>query len=413
MGRLLFGSWAGRVVDGRAEVAEASAALPQFENLGEFEPGNRILAVMGWDGIAILDGRVDVVDMARAYVAAAQGESCGRCVPCTMGTRVIADVLTRITDGHGRDDDVDLIRRLAGFVRAGSKCELGRSSAGALLKLLEHYEHEFRRAAAEGRRRPRGHYRARVTAPCIEACPERLDVPRYIEYIKSGRYAQSLSVIHERNPLSAVCGRVCARFCEFQCRRGLLDDPVSIKHLKRFVSDLQADAAIRQGQQPTLPGNGRRVAIVGAGPSGLTAAYSLARKGHRVEIFEAMEEPGGMAALGIPDYRLPRDVLRGEVEAIERLGVRIHYGQRLGHDLDLQDLRERGFAAVYLALGAQKSRPLGVPGEDAGLAGYVPGIEFLRRINLGQAQEVGRRAVIVGGGNVAIDCARSALRLGV
>ena len=413
MADLIFGSWRDEVVDRRGGAAVAPATLPQFEKLDEFEPGNRILAVMAWDGVAVVDDRVDVVDMARAYMEVAQAHSCGKCVPCSMGTRVITDVLARIVDGRGREEDVASLRRLAEFIRAGSMCELGRSSVVALLRLLDHYEPEFRLAVAERRRRPRGHYRAKVTAPCIEACPERLDVPRYIEYIKSGRYAQSLSVIRERNPLAAVCGRVCVRFCEFRCRRGRLDEPVSIKHLKRFVADVQSESAMRGEEPPVAGRNGRRVAIIGAGPSGLTAAYSLARKGYAVEVFEAMEEPGGMAALGIPDYRLPRDVLRNEVEAIERLGVRIHYGRRLGRDLDLQGLREQGFAAVYLAIGAQNSRALGVPGEDAALEGYMPGIEFLRRINLGEPQRVGRRAVIVGGGNVAIDCARSALRLGV
>ncbi|MCL6432519.1 MAG: FAD-dependent oxidoreductase [Anaerolineae bacterium] len=413
MADLIFGIWRDEVVDRRGGAAVAPATLPQFEKLDEFEPGNRILAIMAWDGVAVFDDRVDVVDMARAYMEMAQAHSCGKCVPCSMGTRVIADVLARIVDGRGREEDIASIRRLAEFIRAGSMCELGRSAAAALLRLLDHYEPEFRQAAIEGRRRPRGHYHARVTAPCIEACPERLDVPRYIEHIRSGRYAQSLSVIRERNPLAAVCGRVCVRYCEFQCRRGRLDDPVSIKHLKRFVADVQNESALRGEEPPAAGRNGCRVAIIGAGPSGLTAAYSLARKGYAVEVFEAMEEPGGMAALGIPDYRLPRDVLRSEVEAIERLGVRIRYGRRLGRDFDLQGLREQGFAAVYLAIGAQNSRALGVSGEDAALEGYMPGIEFLRRINLGEHQRVGRRAVVVGGGNVAIDCARSALRLGV
>lgn len=412
MSRVIFSSWGNRIVDNRGRAREDREPVPQFEKLEELEPGNKILGLMGWDGVVVLDERVDVLDMARAYLAVVQGESCGKCVPCRMGTRVAADVLARIADGRGRDEDLDSIRRLAVFVRAGSLCELGHTAMDPLVHLLDHYEEEFRQAITEGKRRPRGRYHTKVTAPCIEACPERLDVPKYIEYIKSGRYAQSLSVIREKNPLSAVCGRVCVRFCEFACRRGLLDDPVSIKHLKRFVSDVQIEAAVK----PALPrpaANGHRVAIIGAGPSGLTAAYSLLRKGYPVEIFEALSEPGGMAAVGIPDYRLPRDILRSEVEVIEELGARIHYGQRLGRDFDLQDLRERGFAATYVAIGAQNSRGMGVPGENAELEGYVPGIEFLRRINLGEPQEARRRAVVVGGGNVAIDCARSALRIGV
>ncbi|HOR01015.1 MAG TPA: FAD-dependent oxidoreductase [Anaerolineae bacterium] len=412
MSRVIFCSWDNQVVDNRGKGAGATP-VPVLEGLDEFEPGNKILALVGWNGAIIYDERVDVVDMARAYLDVVQGESCGKCTPCRMGTRVVADTLARIAVGRGVEEDLPTIRRLAEFVRAGSMCELGHTSMTALLHLLDHYEAEFCRAIAEGRRRLRGHYHTKVTAPCIEACPERLDVPRYIEYIKSGRYAQSLSVIRQKNPLSAVCGRVCVRFCEFQCRRGLLDDPVSIKHLKRFVSDVQIEGAVRHEPPPSARRNGHRVAIIGAGPSGLTAAYRLARKGYAVEILEAMGEPGGMAAMGIPDYRLPREVLRTEVEEIERLGAKIHYGRRLGRDFDLQSLRQEGFAAVYVAIGAQNSHALGVPGESAQVAGYVPGIEFLRRLNLGEDPAVGQRAVVVGGGNVAIDCARSALRLGL
>ncbi len=411
--RINFSSWDNQIIDNRGKAAQDWQPVPQFEGLDEFEPGNKILALMGWDGVVIFDERVDVLDMARAYLAVVQGESCGKCIPCRMGTRVVADMLQRIADGRGVDEDLASMRRLAAFIKAGSLCELGHSAMDALLHLLEHYAPVFRAAIAEGRRRPRGHYHTKVTAPCIEACPERLDVPKYIEYIKSGRYAQSLSVIRQKNPLSAVCGRVCVRFCEFQCRRGLLDDPVSIKHLKRFVSDVQIEGAVKREPEPEARANGHRVAIVGAGPSGLTAAYSLARKGYAVEIFEALGEPGGMAAVGIPDYRLPRDVLRDEVEVIEHLGAKIHYGQRLGRDFDLEDLQARGFAASYVAIGAQNSHSLGVPGESAELGGYIPGIEFLRRINLREPVAVGQRAVIVGGGNVAIDCARSALRVGV
>ena len=414
LSRVVFCSWGDRVVDNRGKAPQDREPVPQFEKLEEFEPGNEILALMGWDGVAIFDERVDVVDMARAYLTVVQGESCGKCVPCRLGTWVVADTLTRLADGLAQEEDLQRMRRLARFVRAGSLCELGHTSMDALEHLLEHYEGEFRRAASDRRPRPRGRYRTRVTAPCIEACPERLDVPRYIEHIKSGRYAQSLSVIREKNPLSAVCGRVCVRFCEFNCRRGLLDDPVSIKHLKRFVSDVRMiEPAVPFQPQRPAGGNRQRVAIVGAGPGGLTAAYSLLGKGYAVEIFEALDEPGGMAAVGIPDYRLPRDILRTEVEVIEGLGARIHYGQRLGRDFHLQDLRDQGFAATFIAIGAQESRTLGIAGEDPRLPGYLPGTEFLRRINLGQAVEAGQRAVVVGGGNVAIDCARSARRLGV
>jgi formate dehydrogenase beta subunit len=399
------------VWDGQA-VENASGALGAIAALAEYAEGHRIQAIMGWDGYFVLDEDVDPVDMARAYMEVVQRESCGKCVPCSMGTRVAADVLTRIADGKGRIEDLDTLRAVGELVREGSLCELGHSSMVAVLALLDRYEDEFVRAIHEGVRRPRGTYHTKVTAPCIEACPERLDIPRYIEYIRAGRYVDSLTVIHEKNPLASVCGRVCVRFCEFACRRGKLDDPVDIKHLKRFVSDVEMDAAVKEYRpeaiaRPDAP----TVAIVGAGPAGMTAAYHLLRKGYRVEIFEANLEPGGMAALGIPDYRLPRQVLRTELEVIQQMGAEIHYGRAMGRDFALQDLRER-YAAVFLAIGAQRGSNLRIEGEDERPAGYMPGVAFLRSVNLDEPIEFGRRVVVVGGGNVAMDCARCAVRLG-
>lgn len=387
-----------------------------FDKIGEYEPGNPVAAIMDWDGFILAGepGSVDLVDMARAYMEVVQGESCGKCVPCRMGTRVAADILTRIADGKGEDADIATLRNVGELVRAGSMCELGHTSMNAVLAMLDRHGDQFRAAIKEGKRRPRSAYRVKVTAPCVEACPERLDIPRYIENIKAGRYTESLSIIHEKNPLASVCGRVCVRFCEFACRRGKLDDPISIKHLKRFVSDVEMDAAVKKhAPKATLLPDASRVAIVGAGPAGVTAAYHLLRKGYAVEIFEALDEPGGMAAVGIPDYRLPREVLRNEVALIEEMGAQIHYNRKMGEDFTVESLKAGGFDAVFLAIGAQKSAPMRVEGEEQNPQGYYPGIEFLRRVNRNESIEAGKVAVVVGGGNVAMDCARCAVRLGV
>ncbi len=413
MNAMMVGVWGDRVVDARQDVS-APAGFEALDAIRDYEPGNRVKAVLGWNGFFLFDPDVDLIDMARAYLDVVQGESCGKCVPCRMGTRVAADILTRIGEGKGVEEDLDTLRRIGEVVRAGSMCELGHTSMNAVLALLDRFENEFRRAIIEGRHHPRGTYHIKVTAPCIEACPERLDIPRYIEYIKSARYTESLSVIHERNPLSSVCGRVCVRFCELACRRAKLDDPVNIKHLKRFVSDVEMDAAVKKVDPVvTLKPGAPRIAVVGAGPAGMTAAYHLLLKGYPVEIFETLNEPGGMAAMGIPDYRLPRDVLRAEFELIQNMGATIHYGKTLGRDFTLEDLKRRGFGAVFLAIGAQKGTLLGIEGEGQNPEGYFSGIDFLRRVNLNEPIPVGRVAVVVGGGNVAMDCARSALRLGV
>ena len=369
---------------------------------------------MGWNGFLYFDDRADVVDMARAYMDVVQGESCGKCVPCRIGTRVAADILTRIADGNGTEEDLQALRRVGELVRAGSMCELGHTSMNAVLALLDTFEDAFRQAIIEGKHRPRKTYHTKVTAPCIEACPERLDIPRYIENIKRGRYTDSLHVIQEKNPLASVCGRVCVNFCEFACRRGKLDDPVDIKHLKRFVADVEMEAVVKKSRHDvTIAPDAKHVAIIGAGPAGMTAAFHLLQKGYHVEIFEALEESGGMAAVGIPDYRLPRIVLATEMKVIQNMGAQIHFNQRLGEQFTLQDLKVRGFEAIFIAVGAQKGTSLRIEGEDRNLIGYYPGIEFLFAVNQHRPLKVGRKVAVVGGGNVAMDCARSSLRLGV
>ncbi|MCE5258341.1 MAG: FAD-dependent oxidoreductase [Chloroflexi bacterium] len=414
MTETILGIWDNQVICTPRPEDEASG-ITKLAELREYAPGNPVYAVMGWDGYFIYDqAHVDVVDMARAYMEVVQGESCGKCVPCRMGTRVAADLLTRIAEGRGAQEDLDSLRKVADVVSQGSLCELGHSALCAVIDLLNQHPDEFQRTVTEGIRHPRGTYHTKVTAPCVEACPERLDIPRYIEMIKAGHYPESLEVIEEKNPLAAVCGRVCVRFCEFACRRGKLDDPISIKHLKRFVSDVRLDAAVKiMPDKVHVVPDAPLVAVIGAGPAGVTAAYHLLRKGYPVEIFEASGAAGGMAVWGIPDYRLPRDVVRSEVEIITSMGAIIHYNQRLGRDFSIADLKARGFKAVFVAIGAQLGTGLRIPGEEPAPEGYLPGIEFLHKVNAGEAVKAGDSAVIVGGGNVAMDCCRSALRLGI
>ena len=408
MSGITFGVWDGKLLDGSAE-----SGLAGLEGLTEFSPGVPVRAIMGWAGFLVFDDQVDLVDMARAYLELVQAESCGKCVPCRMGTRVAADALGRIADGRGTEDDLDMLRGLGDLIKAGSMCELGHTSMNAVLAMLDHFEDDFRRAITEGKRRPRQQYHKMVSTPCIEACPERLDIPRYIENIRSGRYTDSLSVIREKNPLASVCGRVCVRFCEIACRRGKLDDPIDIMHLKRFVADVEMDAAVKKLDYAVdIAPDAPRVAIVGAGPAGMTAAYHLLLKGYQVDVFEAMGEAGGMAAVGIPDYRLPRAVLRIELDVIAGMGARVHYNSVLGRDFTIRQLKEQGFQAVFLAIGAQRGSKLRVEGEDDMPEGYELGIDFLRAVNSDESVTVGHKVVVVGGGNVAMDCARSALRLG-
>jgi formate dehydrogenase alpha subunit len=242
--------------------------------------------------------------------------------------------------------------------------------------------------------------------PCYKACPAGIDVPRYIRLIARGRPSASLAVIREKVPFPAVLGRVCAAPCQKECRRGLdVDETIQIRILKRFAADNGDDSWKKQAT--VLPSTGKSVAVVGAGPAGLTCAYYLAKLGHKVAVFEALPEPGGMMRVGIPEYRLPRNILRDEIREIETTGVEIRLNTRVE---SLDSLLEQGYQAIFLAIGAHKEMKLGVEGED--LPGVIGCVEFLRRFNLGEKVKVGNRVGVIGGGNVAIDSARAALRLG-
>jgi formate dehydrogenase (NADP+) beta subunit len=220
-----------------------------------------------------------------------------------------------------------------------------------------------------------------------------------------------LDVIREKLPIPGIVGRVCVRPCEESCRRANMDDPISIKYLKRFVADRELELNRYPDYKFEPSEKTGKVAVVGAGPAGVTCAYHLAKMGHEVTIYERLVEPGGMSAMGIPDYRLPRHILRGEVAWIQKMGVTIHYNTRIGKEIKLSDLEQK-FDAVFIAIGAQNSSSMRVKGEDAGYKGFIPGVQYLREINEGRdPYPEGKKVVVIGGGNVAIDCVRCSFRI--
>ncbi|MGA2457110.1 MAG: FAD-dependent oxidoreductase [Terriglobales bacterium] len=247
--------------------------------------------------------------------------------------------------------------------------------------------------------------------PCMQACPVPTQAGRYVSLIAQGRYAEAYRYARAPNPFASICGRVCGHPCESACRRGEFDAPISIRALKRFVTERYGPESRNPidvfGGKPDVK-FGEKVAVIGSGPAGMSAAHDLALLGYPVTIFEASVVPGGMMRLGIPEYRLPRDVLQAQIREILDLGPELKLNMRLGRDLTLEDLRRQGYQAVLMAFGLNRSRELNLPGND--LDGVVKGIDFLLNVNLGYRFEVGKRVVVIGGGNVAIDVARSAMR---
>jgi len=411
MANVLFSSWAETVVDNRGkspeEFQEASPkGLPDV-----YEGEKKIVAFMGWDGIVLRDESVNIIDMVRAYLKAIQNASCGRCIPCRVGTRVMLEIMNRICAGEGKTDDPAVLESLGREILESAKCEIGKSAPIPVLHALKHFKSEFERQIADHQKIAEGTYDSHVTAPCMDACPAHLDVPTYVELIKDLQFEESLALIRERNALPGVCGRVCIRPCEFNCRRANIDDPVQIKTLKRFVADYEMQHQ-RKPHCEIEQKKAEKVAIVGAGPAGLAAAYYLGLNGYPVKIFEALPEGGGMAAVGIPDYRLPRNILQYEIGVIEKAGVEIQYDTRVGRDITLDDLKAQGFRAIFIGVGAHLSKKMRLEGEDAGYEGFIKGVDFLRDINLGKEVYKGKKLLVVGGGNVAIDCVRSAFRAG-
>ena len=412
MTEILFSSWGGVVIDNRGKPEAERKPVSTINLPLEFDKERKIKAFIGWDGIVIRDPEANIIDLIRAYLEAVQNESCGKCTPCRVGTRIMATIMNRIADGQGKPEDLDHLKHLGDAVQKSSKCNLGQTGPKPVLDAIDHFEDQFSGTIQLQKKIPRREYKVKVTAPCESACPSHLPITRYVELIKEGRFEESLDAIREKTCLAGILGRVCVRPCEDNCRRGNVDECISIKWLKRFVADYELEK--RKG--PILRQEERRsqkVAVIGAGPAGLSCAYYLALKGYPVTIFERLGEPGGMAAMGIPDYRLPRDVVGYEAGVLEQLGVEIRYNTQVGRDITISQMFEQGYKAVFVGVGAQTNTPMGVEGEDKGYKGFIPGVYYLLEINQGRdPYPEGKRVVVVGGGNVAIDCVRSSFRIG-
>lgn len=411
MAQVVFSTWGRNVVDNRNISGEPAAV--SFKLPVAFDGQRPLRSFMGWDGLILFDKDVDVPAMTAEYMKRVQTLfCCGRCTPGKKGTKVLMDLLQDVLAGKASEADLDTVGDLTELLR-NCKCTLCQSATMPVFDAVSHYREDFI-AYIKGARTPKpASYIHKITAPCMDKCPSHIDIPKYVEEIKNYQYGEALATIRESMPLPAVCGRVCPHPCETACRRKNVDDAINIMVLKRTASDYEWQHNLKPPMQPKEK-KSKTVAVVGAGPAGLACAYYLALEGYPVTIYEALPEGfgGGMIAVGIPAYRMPRHILQRDIDIIQAMGVEIIYNCRVGKDISLPELKQK-YSAVFLAPGAHRSKPMGVEGEDKGYKGFLKGgIDFLREAYMGKPTGMGKKVCVVGGGNTAIDCVRVALREG-
>ncbi len=436
MAQVVFSSWGRNIIDNRGggEPKDAQFRLPVT-----YDGTKPLEAFMGWDGFILFNRDVDVPVMVAEYMKRVQTQyCCGKCTPGKKGTRVMMDALVAIVEGRGKEADLAMMEDLAGLLQ-NCKCTLCQSSTVPVFDALKHYRDDFIAYIKGGKQISASKFRLidKLTAPCMDKCPAHIDIPAYIEAVKDYQFDHALAAVRASMPLPSVCGRVCPHPCETACRRKNVDEPISIMTLKRSAADHEwqlkktppvtgtpeyaaetagAGTAYYRKYLPIQPEGkkNKRIAVVGAGPAGLACAYYLALEGYPVTVYEALPEGfgGGMVAVGIPPYRQPRQLLQRDIDIIASLGVEFIYNTRIGKDISLAELKGK-FDAVFLAPGAHRSKPMGVEGEDKGYKGFLKGgIDFLRDAYMGNPTGMGKKVVVVGGGNTAIDCVRVALREG-
>jgi NADH-quinone oxidoreductase subunit F len=410
IGKIIF-DIGGGVPDGKkfkaAQLGGPSGGCIPAEHLNlptDYEAIAKVGAIMGSGGMIVMDEDNCMVDMARYFMDFCQDESCGKCTPCRVGTRRMLEILQRICKGEGREGDIELLEETATLIKDSALCGLGQTAPNPILSTIRYFRDEYE-AHIRDKKCKAAVCSALFKSPCQHTCPVGMDIPAYIALVRAGRIDDAYQVLKRTNPFPSVCGRVCGHICQSRCRRGQLDEPLAIMHLKRFITDHAQKVKVEK-----LPVTQKeKAAVVGAGPAGLTAALELKKRGYAVTVFEELPSAGGMLRWGIPAYRLPRDILDREIKDILDTGVELKAGTRVGREISFDELDQK-YDLIFLAVGAHRSMPLGVPGEDA--EGMMGAVEMLRAYNLGQKPKVGKKVAVIGGGNSAIDAARTALRLG-
>ncbi len=375
----------------------------------DYETLTQAGSIMGSGGMVVMDEATCMVDVAKYFLAFTRDESCGKCTPCREGIGRMLEVLTDISEGRGRDGDIALLQEMGTTIIDSSLCALGGTAPNPVLTTIRYFPDEYEQHI-KYRRCPAMVCKKIIFTPCKYNCPVKTDVPAFIAHIARGEYQEAFEIIRTPNPMPICCGYICHHPCEDRCRSlETGGESISIKALKRFAGDY----VIRNGFRP-LPkpevATLEKVAIVGSGPAGLAAAFDLARLGYQPTIFEASSTAGGNLAMVIPEYRLPRRIMQLEIDCIQQAGVTILTNTPVGGNPSLDDLLGEGYKAILLATGAHRSLRLGIPGED--IAGVVGALGLLAAIKQGQRALLGEKVGVIGGGNAAIDAARTALRAG-
>ena len=342
------------------------------------------------------------VDMALNFLNLCQAQTCGKCVPCRVGLAQLSDMLREVLDG---EPDIKILHRIevtAQVIVDTADCAIGMDAANMVLMGLKGFRDDYEEHIL--------HHRClgslKNPVPCVALCPAGVDIPGYIALVNEGRCDDAVRLIRKDNPFPTACAYICEHPCEARCRRNMVDDALNIRGLKRYAVDHAGEVA----QPKCAPPTGKKIAVVGGGPGGLSAAYYLALMGHHVAIYEKRQKLGGMMRYGIPSYRFPRELLDAEIESILSLGIEVHTGMKLGNEISFEELKSN-YDCLYISIGAHTDKKVGIEGEDA--KGVVSAVEMLRGIgNDIMPDFTGKNVAVIGGGNVAMDCTRSAIRLG-
>ncbi len=409
----IYGYWDGQPFDTERDNFHSVPESLKLEELRFFDKNNPVDAFVSHRGFVVFNDKVNLIKLFRDYWKKAKFESCGKCTPCRNGTAIIDELLRKADEEGLREAEWNKLRDVAVMMEDTSFCGIGQTAPVALLGALKFF--------GERLQKPIDGYESAdsytvSTAPCIEACPAKVNIPRYIDYIKENRSDLSTGVLLKKYPLVGSCGRVCVHFCENACRRGKLEAPVDIKNLKRYAADSLDETIDRLFKLQSILNKKQKVAVIGAGGAGITCAYHLLLDGYPVDIFESKDRAGGMALTGIPQYRLPKELLVSETsKVIENLGGRVLFEREFGKDFTLEDLFNDGYKAVFLGVGCSRGTKLGFPEDNENIDGYTDGISFLRKVEKsvseGKPLHYDGDTVIVGCGNVAMDCCRTAVRI--